>query len=66
VYRVKQIRLTERHILSFISAQEDMAAVGELDQRDRPEVLRQNKDSSTEQRMKQLREYTSMPVFEGQ
>jgi hypothetical protein len=34
VYRVKQIRLTERHIHNFISAQEDMAAVGELDQRD--------------------------------
>jgi len=29
-----RLRLTERHIHNFISAQEDMAAVGELDQRD--------------------------------
>jgi hypothetical protein len=34
VSRVKQIRLTEWQIQSFIAAQKDMAAVDELDQRD--------------------------------
>jgi hypothetical protein len=34
VSRVKQIRLTERQIQSFIAAQKDMAAVEESDQRD--------------------------------
>ena len=34
VTRVKQIRLTEQQIKGFIAAQEDMAAIAELDHRD--------------------------------
>jgi hypothetical protein len=56
VFRVKQIRLTERQIQSFIAAQKDMAAVEELDQRD-PQRRAQSETIAKESGFRDFAEY---------
>ena len=56
VSRVKQIRLTERQIQSFIAAQKDMAAVEESDQRD-PQRLAQSETIAKKSGFRDFAEY---------
>jgi hypothetical protein len=54
--RVKQIRLTERQIESFIAAQKDMAAVEKLDQRN-PQLRAESETVAKKNGFKDFAEY---------